>query len=66
MTNIVNGIISIIILTMFIGGLAISIWENTRSVAFSLIVVGVLCAFYVDVWQTLQPNIKKWKESRGR
>jgi len=63
MTNIVNGIISAVILTLFIGGLAISIWENTRSVAFSLIVLGVLGAFYVDVWQTLKPDREKLKKS---
>jgi len=63
MSNIVNGIIAIFFLTAFIGGLAVSIWENTRSVAFSLIVVGVLCAFYVDVWQNLKPEIEKLKKS---
>ena len=63
MSNIVNGIVAILFLTAFIGGLAVSIWENTRSVAFSLIVVGVLCAFYVDVWQTLKPEIEKLKKS---
>ena len=62
MTNIVNGIIAAVILTLFIGGLAVSIWENTRSVAFSLIVLGVLGAFYVDVWQTLKPELEKLKK----
>ena len=62
MTNIVNGIIAAVILTLFIGGLAVSIWENTRSVAFSLIVLGVLGAFYVDAWQTLKPDLEKLKK----
>ena len=62
MTNIVNGIIAAVILTLFIGGLAVSIWENTRSVAFSLIVLGVLSAFYVDAWQTLKPDLEKLKK----
>ena len=63
MSNIVNGIIAMFILTAFIGGLAVSIWENTRSVAFSLIVIGVLCTFYVDVWQTLREQLKNRKNN---
>lgn len=62
MTNIVSGIIAAIILTMFAGGLAISIWENTRSVAFTLIVIGVIGACYVDVWQSIKPDLDKLKK----
>lgn len=63
MTNIVNGIIAAIILTMFAGGLAVSIWSNTHSVAFILIVLGVLSACYVDVWQSIKPDLDKLKKS---
>ena len=39
MTNIVNAIIAMFILTAFIVGLAESIWKNPQSLAFMVIVV---------------------------
>jgi hypothetical protein len=62
MINIINGIIAMFFLTAFIGGLAVSIWKNTHSVAFSLIVIGVLAAFYIDVYQTLREQLANRKK----
>lgn len=47
MLNIINGLLSLIMLTMFIGGLAYSIWDNTGSIAFPIIVGIVLVMAYV-------------------
>lgn len=62
MTNITSGIIAAFIFAMFAGGLAISIWENTKSVAFILIVMTVLGACFVDVWQSIKPDLDKLKK----
>jgi len=43
------GILAIIMLAMFIGGLAYSIWENTESIAFPVIVVVVVVMAAVGI-----------------
>ena len=57
MLNILNAIVAAFFLTAFIGGLASSIWHNPQSLAFMLIVIGVLGAFYVDVYQSIREEL---------
>lgn len=38
MSNIISAIISLAVITAFLGGLAYSIWENTEDLAFPVIV----------------------------
>ena len=47
MVNFITGLIAIILLTLFAGGLAYSIWDNTESIAFPIIVGLVLIMAYV-------------------
>lgn len=47
MVNFITGLIAIILITSFAGGLAYSIWENTESIAFPIIVGLVLIMAYV-------------------
>ena len=47
MVNFITGLIAIILITLFAGGLAYSIWENTESIAFPIIVGLVLIMAYV-------------------
>ena len=46
MINFICGLLAMVILTMFIGGLAYSIWDNTGSIAFPIIVAIVLVMAY--------------------
>jgi hypothetical protein len=46
MINFICGLVAMVILTMFIGGLAYSIWDNTGSIAFPVIVAIVLVMAY--------------------
>ncbi len=46
MINFICGLLAMVILTMFIGGLAYSIWDNTGSIAFPIIVGSVLVMAY--------------------
>lgn len=47
MVNFVCGLFAMMILSLFLGGLAYSIWENTESIAFPIIVAIVLLMAYV-------------------
>ncbi|MCK4795085.1 MAG: hypothetical protein KAV87_65755 [Desulfobacteraceae bacterium] len=47
MINFICGLISVIIFSLFAGGLAYSIWDNTGSIAFPVIVALVLIMAYV-------------------
>ena len=47
MVNIICGLFAMVIVTLFLGGLAYSIWENTESIAFPVIVGIVLAMTYV-------------------
>lgn len=46
MVNFVCGLLAMIVVTLFLGGLAYSIWENTESIAFPIIVGVVLLMAY--------------------
>ncbi|MEH6627273.1 MAG: hypothetical protein V7739_12585 [Motiliproteus sp.] len=47
MTNFISGLVAMIMLSLFIGGLAYSIWDNTGSLAFPVIVVAVWTMAFV-------------------
>ena len=53
MINFICGLLGTIVLSMFIGGLAYSIWDNTGSIAFPVIVGAVLAMAYTDFLQSL-------------
>ncbi len=46
MINFICGLVAMVILTLFIGGLAYSIWDNTGSIVFPIIVAIVLVMAY--------------------
>ena len=46
MINLISGLLAMTILTLFLGGLAYSIWENTESIVFPVIVAIVLVMAY--------------------
>lgn len=50
MINKLCGLIAMVILSLFIGGLAVSIWKNTESIAFPIIVGIVLIMAYVSFY----------------
>lgn len=53
MTRILTGLLSMVVITLFLGGLAYSIWENTESIAFPIIVGLVLIMVYAAFIQEL-------------
>lgn len=55
MINRLCGLLAMIVLTLFIGGLAFSIWENTESVAFPIIVGLVLLMAYRSYYDEAKP-----------
>jgi hypothetical protein len=46
MINFICGLVAMVILSLFIGGLAYSIWDNTGSIVFPIIVAIVLAMAY--------------------
>ena len=42
MINFICGLVAMVILSLFLGGLAYSIWDNTESIVFPIIVSIVL------------------------
>lgn len=54
MLNFFCGLFAVFILTLFLGGLAYSIWENTESIAFPVIVGVVLSMAYVGFIEELR------------
>ena len=46
MINLICGLLAMVIITLFLGGLAHSIWDNTGSIAFPIIVLLVLIMAY--------------------
>ena len=46
MSNIIPAILSLAVITAFLGGLAYSIWENTEDIAFPVIVGIILAMVY--------------------
>ena len=53
MINLICGLTGVTLLTLFIGGLAHSIWDNTGSIAFPVIVISVLIMAFIDFGQSL-------------
>jgi len=51
MVNLICGLFAVVIVTLFLGGLAESIWHSTNSLAFPIITAIVLIAIFVDFWQ---------------
>ena len=54
MTNFFCGLVAAIIISLFLGGLAHSIWDNTGSIAFPIIIGIVLVMFYVSFFQEVK------------
>ncbi|NNF97249.1 MAG: hypothetical protein HKM94_10015 [Halobacteria archaeon] len=46
MINLICGLLAMVIITLFLGGLGHSIWDNTGSIAFPIIVILVLIMAY--------------------
>ena len=61
MINLICGTLAVIVASLFIGGLAISIWDNTGSLAFPVIAVVVLTMTYTDFVQSLLSERRKNK-----
>lgn len=59
MINLLCGLVAMAILTLFIGGLSFSIYENTDSIAFPMIVVIVLVMAYVSLYDELRSKRRK-------
>ena len=59
MINLLCGLISMIIFSIFIGGLAYSIFENTGSIAFPIIVAIVLLLAYASLIEEIRSNSPK-------
>ena len=50
MIRLVSGILAMALITLFLGGLAYSIWDNTDSIVFPIIVgIVLLMAYYAFV-----------------
>ncbi len=58
MSNIISAILALIVVTLFLGGLAYSIWENTESLAFPVIVGIILLMVYKSAYDEIKsgPN----------
>jgi len=59
MISLLCGLIGMSILTFFIGGLSYSIYENTGSIAFPIIVVIVLVMAYVSLFDEVKSIFRK-------
>ena len=59
MINLLCGLTAMIILSFFIGGLAYSIFENTDSIAFPVIVAIVLVMAYASLVEEIKSNSRK-------
>jgi hypothetical protein len=59
MINMLCGVVAMAILTLFIGGLSFSIYENTGSIAFPVIVIVVLVMAYVSLYDELRSKRRK-------
>lgn len=53
MINLITGGAAVVLLSLFAGGLAYSIWQNTGSIAFPAIVIAVLVMCYIDFFESL-------------
>ncbi|MEJ2464373.1 MAG: hypothetical protein P8045_01560 [Candidatus Thiodiazotropha sp.] len=59
MVKMLCGVLAMVILSLFLGGLALSIYENTGSIAFPAIVVIVLLMAYVSLFDELRSKSHK-------
>lgn len=59
MIDMLCGVVAMSILTLFIGGLSFSIYENTGSIAFPMIVIIVLVMAYVSLYDELRSKRRK-------
>ena len=59
MMNLLSGLVAMIIFSLFAGGLAVSIYQNTGSIAFAIIVVLVLLMAYATWIEQLVARIRK-------
>ena len=59
MINLLCGLVGMAILTFFIGGLSFSIYENTGSIAFPVIVVIVLIMAYFSLYEEIRSKLRK-------
>lgn len=59
MLNLICGLAGVTIVTLFLGGLAHSIWNSTGSLAFPVITVVVLIMVFVDFWDNLREENSK-------
>jgi hypothetical protein len=59
MVKMLCGVLAMVILSLFLGGLALSIYENTGSIAFPVIVVIVLLMAYVSLFDELRSKSHK-------
>lgn len=59
MINLFCGLVAMAIFSLFIGGLAFSIYENTGSIAFPAIVVIVLVLAYYSLVEETRSNFRK-------
>jgi hypothetical protein len=54
MIRVITALLAMVVISLFVGGLAYSIWENTESIAFPVIVALVLVMVYVAIIQELR------------
>ena len=54
MINLICGLIAIVIASLFIGGLAWSIYDNTEDIAFPIIAALVLLMIYKGAWDEIK------------
>jgi hypothetical protein len=59
MVKMLCGVLAMVILSLFLGGLSFSIYENTGSIAFPVIVVIVLLLAYVSFYDELRSKSHK-------
>ena len=59
MINLICGLVAMIIFTFFIGGLAYSIYDNTGSIAFPIIVAIVLLLAYASLIEELMSKLRQ-------
>ena len=54
MSNLISAALALIAITAFLGGLAYSIWENTESIAFPVIVFLILMMVYKSAYDEIK------------
>ncbi len=59
MINLICGLVAMIIFSFFIGGLAYSIYDNTGSIAFPIIVAIVLLLAYASLIEELMSKLRQ-------